>query len=155
MKKRSKINKVVGIFISYILFLGIISLAILFMPMVNQKSEKTMIPLMITGICFWIGFIGVIVSALLLNVMRKKDNTFKIRKRSPFFVGAFCFFQNIYGMIADIFTVISGIGFVIVLKLISNLYVQFSFLALFVLSFGIHCMLNGICYKYVCMKRGE
>lgn len=154
MKKTSRIDKSVKIFISYTIFLGILSLAFFFMPFVNQKSEETMIPLQITGICFWIGIMGVIISTVFLNRIRKKDSTFIQKKKNVFLVGALCFFQNIYGMIADVLVLVTGIGFVIVINLTSNLYVQFSFLALLIFSLGMHCMLNGICYKYVCSKRG-
>ena len=130
----------------YVVFLAILTAAILLMPMTSTNGIDNMPILYTAGAMFWIGLLGTVIMAICVNSYRKRNIKCKDEQ-----VGLVHFFQNPEAKVADIVMIVSVIGFVITMAISANQIVQFILLAVSVLSFGLHCMLNGINYK--CLKR--
>ena len=115
------------------------------MPWAHQQKEITKLPLALAGASFWLGAVGTIAAAMQIHRNRSK-------KRSPKKAGIrqsglCCFFQNPEAMVADGLLFASILGFILIRICTDSLYGPFIFLALFVFSFGMHCMLNGKGYQ--------
>ncbi len=134
----------------YIVFLSVLSVAFVIMPIASAQKDLSQIPLMISGAFLWGGSIGTVVSALKFNKAVKKIDKPKDKKKNQ--LGLICFFKNKEAKIADIAMFISIICFIVVKICRGNLYLQFVLLAMFVFSFGMHCMLNGKNYFYLNYK---
>ena len=99
------------------------------------------------------GLIGTVVMALIISQSGKRrngdrDTPFKIGQ-----LGLVRFFQNRNAKIVDIVMFVS-IGCIVIAHICTdNLYLFFSFLALFAFSFGMHCVLNGKNYNLSQTKR--
>lgn len=101
----------------------------------------------VTGAVFWIFLIvGYILLAIVSN-RRKADKRAKITDKRP---GIICFFTSKEAKIADI-----GMFAAIVLSLVFSFVpgisaaVRVIFIALLVLSIQMHCILNGVNYRYI------
>lgn len=142
-------------FMLYVSFLLVLSISILLMPIASSQKEQTQIPMFLSGGCFWLGLIGTIMMALRINKARKMSTMFKDKQSNEKQLGLCSFFKNKEAKIADVAMLISVVCFIITRICTENLYWQFIFLALFVFSFGMHCMLNGKNYIYLNYKVGR
>jgi len=125
----------------YTRFLALWSLSFVPMPLV-VKPENTQTALLIfLGACFWIGCIGTVLSAIRIIKCKEPEET---KKRS--LPGILRFFQNRPASIADAAMLISLVAFLLVGNT-EALIVPFLTCAVFVFSFGMHCVLNGSFYE--------
>ena len=142
--------------IPYVAFLAIWSIAILLMPFASMKKEATQIPMFISGGGFWIGLIGTVAVAVMINNARKRSDRLGKKRPEMKQLGLISFFKNREAKIADIVMFVSIICFIVTRICTDNIYWLFIFLASFVFSFGMHCMLNGKNYIYLNQEvRGE
>ncbi len=133
----------------YSTFLFVLALSIAFMPISSMVKEDINILLYCTGASFWIGIIGTIFMAVKINYCRRVHVHFNGQNIKLKQCGLFHFFQNKKAMIADILLLVSIAGIVIDKIMIKNIFVLFIFSSSLLYSFGMHCMLNGINYKYI------
>ena len=133
----------------YVTFLLIGSIAVLLMPIASVQKEATKIPMFISGGGFWIGLIGTITMAVKINKARKRSYRFREKYPESKQLGLISFFKNKEAIIADVGMFVSIAGFIVTRICSDNIYWLFIFLALFVFTFGMHCMLNGMNYKYI------
>lgn len=142
--------------ILYIVFLSVLSLSFFLMPFGMYSEEQTPLLLYLAGICFWVGLIGVVVTAVTVHIKRTGSARLLKGRAAVKQMGIFSFFQNPFATVADCVMFLSIGGFVI-FKCFTDLYVAtFILCALFVFSFGMHCFLNGINYKFLNSKdKGE
>lgn len=135
--------------ILYSSFLFLISLSIVLMPIANDVKSKSYILLYFAGACFWIGLVGVVYMLLKINRKRRDNYRFNESFNNQKQLGIIHFFQNTEALITDVIMFMSLVGFVITKIFSSNLYISFIISAVFIFSFGMHCMLNGTNYKYL------
>lgn len=133
-------------------FLAALAFGIFLMPIGSLNKDRTIIPMYVSGILFWIGIIGTVVMAFRINRSRKISYRFNEQYGNLKQFGLIHFFQNQEAVIIDIGMFVSIIAFIIAKICTRNLIVSFIFLALFVFTFGMHCMLNGINYRYLKYK---
>jgi len=136
----------------FIGFLAVLSIGILLMPVGSICKEKTKIVMYLSGLAFWIGIIGTTYMTFKINRSRKVSYRFNEQFGDRKQFGLIHFFQNKEAMIADLILFISIIGFVIAKICTDQLIVLYTFFAIFVFAFGMHCMLNGINYRYLKYK---
>lgn len=136
-------------FILYIVFLLIWSIAILLMPFASVYKEVTKILLVVSGGGVWIGLLGTVTMAVKINKARKRSYRFREKYPASKHLGLISFFKNKEAGIADIGMFVSIAGFIVTRICSDNIYWLFIFLALFVFTFGMHCMLNGMNYIYL------
>lgn len=133
----------------YTAFLFILSVAIMFMPVANAVKEKSQVLLYFTGAFFWTGLLGVAITAIIINRARRLNMRFNKMYPGRTQVGAVHFFQNVPAIVADAIMFAAIVGFIIAMALEARQGYTFLFLAVFVFSFGMHCMLNGINYLFI------
>lgn len=133
----------------YVTFLLIWSIAVLLMPIASVQKEATKIPMFISGGGFWIGLIGTIAMAVKINNAIKRSYRFRDKRPEVKQLGLISFFKNREAKIADIAMFVSIVCFIVTRICTDNIYWLFIFLATFVFSFGMHCMLNGKNYIYL------
>lgn len=136
----------------YTLFLFVCAVSFVLMPIGGSMEEKTKIPMVISGVIFWIGLLGTVFTALKINRCRKNDYRFNKKFGNLRQPGLICFFRNRPALIFDSMMFISIAGVIVAKLCTKELLPTFIFLSLFVFSFGMHCMLNGINYKYIKIK---
>lgn len=141
--------------ILYIGFLLLMSLSIAFMPTGYNVKEKSYILLYCIGACFWIGFAGVIYMCYRISNKRKNNYRFNELFGNHKQLGLIHFFQNKEALIVDVMMFMTISIFVIAKVCGSNLQVFFIIFALFIFLFGMHCMLNGMNYKYIKLSNFE
>lgn len=133
----------------FILFLFILSVSFFLMPFCISSNGETNSMVYIIGFLFWAGVIGVVITVLIINASRKSDTDFNESHSDLKQLGAIHFFKNRPAMIADISMMISLAGFIITMALSGNSVLRFLFISLFVFTFGMHCMLNGLNYIFI------
>lgn len=136
----------------YTLFLALLAISVCLMPIGSNLKEQTTIIMYVSGVAFWIGLIGTIFMAVKINNSRKKSYRFNERFGDHKQLGVIHFLQNTEAIIADIAMFVSIVAFIIAKIWISEISVSFILLAVFIFSFGMHCMLNGINYRYINYK---
>ena len=139
-------------FVLYVLFLMLLSLSIAFMHLSSKIAETFRAASVISGACFWIGFIGTVVTAVRINHFRKRSALFKGFQPKQKKLGLIHFFQNKTAKFFDILMFISLVSFLIFVLFVKNNAISFVFLSIFVFSFGMHCMLNGTNYEYIIFR---
>lgn len=140
------------IFAFNVIFLIMISISVLFMPFNSRTDGVTNIKI-ITGVMFWLGLIGTILFACLINYFRRKDKLFNKAAEKYNKLGLTHFFQNPLAKIFDSLLIIVLIGFILSLIFDVVLTIKFIFISAIIFTFGMHCMLNGINFVYVMNKR--
>jgi len=135
-----------------ILFLVILSVSVSIMPY-NSKTDGVTDMKILTGIMFWLGLIGTVFFASLINYFRSKDKLFNKAAEKYNKLGLTHFFQNLPAKIFDSLLIIALIGFILSFVFNFTLSVKFIFISAIIFSFGMHCMLNGINFVYVMNKR--
>lgn len=129
--------------------LFLMSLSIAFMPIASEYRGDSMLPTILTGLAFWAGLIGTILIAICINRCRKKSPYFNELYPNAKQLGIVHFFQSKPATVVDITTFVALLGLIITRLTVDQIIIPFVFLAIFVFLFGMHCMLNGICYKYL------
>lgn len=123
------------------------SLSLMATILVNTDGKNQMI-LVLFAIIFWLGLIAEQISIWRANAMLKeieKQSRRKLRGR----YGIFSVATSIEGLIADGVFAISIIGLIIcVIFHLGETLMQYVFICLMVLSFRMHCFLNGKNYRY-------
>ena len=100
-----------------------------------------------TGVVFWIFLIAGYILLAIVSNRRKVDKRAKITDKRP---GIICFFTSKEAKLADI-----GMFAAIILSLVFSFVpgigvtVRIIFIALLVLSVQMHCILNGVNYRYI------
>lgn len=137
--------------------LFLMSLSIAFMPIASKYRDTNILSTVFTGLTFWVGLIGSILIMIWINQRRKKDSCFNKLHPNAKQLGVVHFFQNKSAACADTAMFVALLGLIITKLTADSIIVPFMFLAAFVFLFGMHCMLNGICYKYLNyrIKRGN
>ena len=151
MKRKSyKVKR--SLFALNIFFLAMLSMSIAIMPY-NSNTDGVTNMKILTGVMFWLGSIGTILFASIINYFRCKDKLFNKAAEKYNKLGLTHFFQNLPAKIFDSLLMIALIGFILSLVFNFALSVKFIFLSAIIFSFGMHCMLNGINFVYVMNKR--
>ena len=151
MKRKSYKTKRL-LFAFNILFLVILSVSVSIMPY-NSKTDGVTDMKILTGVMFWLGLIGTVFFASLINYFRSKDKLFNKAAEKYNKLGLTHFFQNLPAKIFDSLLIIALIGFILSFVFNFTLSVKFIFISAIIFSFGMHCMLNGINFVYVMNKR--
>ncbi len=148
-RKQVDLIWLVGSIVSFLL------LAISFLLMSIESgntSDSISVITIVSGAIFWVSIILGIVTQCVLTNRRKKwyaENRVsqsEIKQR----IGLISFFKSKYAAVADIITAISLIGFIIAVFVTQGTgVVCYVFLAVFVFSFSLHCILNGKNFYYV------
>ncbi|MBQ7134424.1 MAG: hypothetical protein IJO20_08030 [Ruminococcus sp.] len=119
----------------------------------NGKVLNVIIAYLV-GVLFWAGLISGCAMLFVVNKHRKADKSFRSKKKLP---GVISFFSNQHAMLADVFMAIS---FVLLLVFLFvpwfNQGVTVVLIAVFLFAFNMHCVLNGMNFKYIqYMKKKE
>lgn len=130
-------------------FLFLFALAIALMPLGSSMKEKTILITYCSGAGFWIGLIGTSFMVLIINQSCKASVRFNELYGDKKQFGIIHFFQNMEAKIMDVLMFVSL--FTIIIAKVCNAELQLIYIifAVFVFSFGMHCMLNGLNYKYI------
>lgn len=144
-KNRRRKNK----YFLYVCFLLIISVSILLMPYSVASEGETYVPVYITGGLFWGGIIGLAFTVFSINRSRKASLRKEKAPSTPKQLGIIHFFKNTPAKIADIMMILSLVCFIVCSFITNNIFIQFIIIAVFVFSFGMHCLLNGVNYIYI------
>ena len=143
-------------FFLYVFFLAVLTASIVIMPFAVQTREKSMALIYVAGSLFWIGVIGIAVMLIIISRARRADIVFRAKYPDLRRFGPICFFRNLPAIIADVVMILSAVAIVVVCLTVRSVNVRFAVIALFVFSFGMHCMLNGVNYIYVnYIQQGE
>lgn len=143
------------LFYLYLSCMILCSLTIALMPVASLTVKMARFFLVLNGIFFWIGTIGTIVTAILINRARKASPEFVRLSPKLKRLGLTHFFQNRAALISDITMFVLAAGLLIVRALTDNVYILFPMLAGLVFAFGMHCMLNGVNYFYLIQQQNE
>lgn len=136
--------------INFVTALFLMSMSLILMSFCGTENESNEVLIIITGIFFWCGLVGTATTFILMNISRRKNDNLSLDKKIDIRrIGLFRFFSNIYAVIFDVVMILSLCAFVIVLAAVENITVQLIVLAIFVFSFGMHCILNGINFTYI------
>ena len=133
----------------YTIALIALSLSVFLMPIVNGIKTSTKIPIYMDGALFWIAFISTVRMVVKINRSRRRSPSFNERYGELKKLGLIHFFQNKEAVIMDAMMFVSLIAFIVVRFLRWSTTVCFLFVSMFLFSFGMHCMLNGINYIYI------
>lgn len=123
------------------------SLSLMAAILVNTDGKNQTI-LMLFATVFWLGLIAEQILFWRSDAMLKKieKQARKKMQRRPGIVSVAASFE---GFIADCLFVISIIGFIICLIFnLGEAFMQYVFICMMVLSFRMHCFLNGKNYRY-------
>lgn len=141
--------------ILYSSFLFLLSLSIVLMPIASEMKSDTMILLYCAGVCFWVGIVGTFYMSWRINQCRKRSVRINDCKAKWKQIGLLHFFKNKYATLADSIMFFSLVGLVCIKLFTKTSFFAYLFLAVFIISFGMHCMLNGKCYEYIKEKRRD
>lgn len=146
MNKLNSNKTVLAIFCLSVGFMVLFAASFLMMPVANGISlnEGKNGVLYLVGIIFWLSLLMSQILMITVSMKRKADEKHNQKKR----IGLISFFSNKEAMIADILTAVFAVIFVICV-LTTDAYLIYVFLCLTVLSFEMHCVLNGKNYAYI------
>ncbi len=132
------------------------SISFLLMPIDFDKNNLKFLGIAV-GVMFWTFLVLGIVSQFVLSSNKKnwlsknRMRRFSMKKK----IGLISFCQNLPACVADGLTVIGLIGLIISVIVTNGVgFMCYFFLALFVFSFCMHCILNGKIY-YILMNQEE
>ncbi|MGN1319887.1 MAG: hypothetical protein ACI4U6_02090 [Acutalibacteraceae bacterium] len=141
--KRTDYAWLIASIISFLL----LSISFLLMPIEsNNATEGVSIITILSGAIFWISIVcGIVTQAVLSHRIKSWLASNRIRNgRLARKCGVISFFKNPFAVAADIAMIVGLIGLVITIILTHGIgYTCYVFLALFVFSFSMHCILNG------------
>lgn len=138
--------------INFVTALFMMSMSLILMSFCGTENESNRVLTIVTGIFFWCGFIGTITAFIFMNITRRKNDKSASEKNGILNIGLFRFFSNTCAGVFDVIMILSLCAFIVVLVVADNISVQLIIMAIFVFSFGMHCILNGINYKYIISK---
>lgn len=138
--------------INFVTALFMMSMSLILMSFCGTENESNRALTIVTGIFFWCGFIGTITTFILMNMSRRKSEKPVSGKNGILNIGLFRFFSNTFAGVFDVIMILSLCVFIVALIAADNIPVQLIIMAIFVFSFGMHCILNGINYKYIISK---
>ena len=152
----------IACFVGQITMLVLFSLSILAMYFVEffRSTRYELLYLRINGGVFWASALLLVLTSIIVCILRKRDTDFAKEhpKQRP---GCIRVFQNTPAKVADITMAISGLPsfflFFFEMKILFPSVIQVFFFfttSLFILSFGMHCILNGINYEYLTSSKG-
>ncbi len=143
--------------VSIISFL-LLSISFLLMPIESKSTtESISVISLISGVLFWLSIIcGIVTQVALSNRSKVWLASNKIRRNNiKRRLGIVSFFQNRFAVVADITMIIGLVGLIISVLMTNGIgYACYIFLALFVFSFSMHCILNGKTF-YVITNKGK
>lgn len=142
--EKSKICRLkVGLFV---FFLAMISISVIMMPF---TVDYALIPPWVSGLLFWVGLAGTAGITIAISRDRRTDRSFRKQNRKLKQSGLIHFFQNKTAIVFDILMFIAIIAFIAISIIGYNYYLRFICLSVFVFSFGMHCMSNGMNFIYI------
>ncbi len=154
-KAKGKRSEYILFAISILLFTGL-SASFSLMPIDGKEAVNGIsVYTFAAGIMFWSCLVGTAIVQCVLSHKRKAwyaENRIRRSrvKRRP---GIISFFENPGAVCADIAAVLNLAGFVAALILTKGTgYICYILLSLFVLSFCMHCTLNGKIFYYITNK---
>lgn len=132
-----------------IVFSVISSLSILSIVFLDKSESLDIVLRIVFPIVFWLGFVGeqfFIWKATFLRKSIEKSDDFRKNKAG---IGLISFLRTEAGLIADVALALSSITLLILIIFsIGENVVQYVFIFLLVLSFRLHCILNGKNFRY-------
>lgn len=136
--------------ITFSIVLSVISSLSLLSILFLHKSELLdSILKVVFPIVFWLGLIGEQFFIWKSNSIRKMIENSEKFPKSRSGIGLISFFKSEAGLVADVALIISFITLLILMLLgIGESVVQYLFIFLLVLSFRLHCILNGKNFRY-------
>lgn len=149
-------------FVGQITMLVLFSLSILAMYFVEflRSTQYELLYLRINGIVFWASALLLLLTSIIVCILRKRDTDFE-KEHPKYRPGCIRVFQNTPAKVADIATAITGLTaiilFILDMKILIPRGIQvvvFVSISLFILSFGMHCILNGINFEYLVSNKG-
>lgn len=153
MKRRKKLG------IAQVVALSMVAFSVLCMPFTDYLVRwlQNEIPIYINGALFWLSILILIVITVRLTGLRKRSAFYKKNVEGCKQIGLIHFFQNKWAIFVDVMMILALAGFVGVLVWAPQyLILSFVLLAVFVFSFGMHCILNGANYIFINgYRRGE
>ncbi len=130
-----------------LLFLLTLCASFLIMPFDGEKYTIA------AGITFYTSLLMLFITQGVLAYRRREWCKKHRIRHSREHIGLISFFKNPYAVIADIFAVLSLIALVLSLVLTHGLGdICFAFTAVFVFSFGTHCIFNGKIFTYIAYR---
>lgn len=132
-----------------IIFSVISSLSILSIVFLNKSESLDNVLRIVFPIVFWLGLVGEQFFIWRANSIRKSiEKSGKVR-RIKSGIGIISFLRTEAGLIADVVLALSFITLLILIIFsIGENVVQYIFIFLLVLSFRLHCILNGKNFRY-------
>ena len=131
----------------------LLAISFLIMPLGNETlTEDVSANTILCGVLFWVSLItGITTQCVLAHRRKMWYQINRIRKiRVVQKIGLVSFFKNIGAAVADIFTAVSLVGFVVSMVVTDGVgYICYVMIALFVFSFSMHCILNGKIFYHV------
>lgn len=145
-----KLNQYVFMSIVIACLQFVLIICISFVSIEGTMIQKTLA--YIIAFLFWISIIFEIVLVRLSDKERRKSGKrFYIRRKinqSP--IGMFSFFKNKEAIVVDIIFIISIVSIVIIICMHAKAsWIIISVVSIFILSFNLHCILNGRNYRYL------
>lgn len=143
-----------AVFYLYVLFLLFIATSISLTSEAYAEDSSNRMLQLVTSTILYVGILGVVVSAVWINILRKRNKTEDKKKKISEW-GIWCFCKCKEAKLADGVMGVSFLGVIITINNIETYQMAYWFLAIFIVSFGMHCMLNGVNYKYIKQRIGE
>lgn len=152
MWKRKRLIQ--GVQIAALLVMALSVLAMYFTDLCYDKSYYKLL-LYVNGGTFWLSLFLLVISSLLIDVLRRRSKSFKRIQQGERQIGIISFCKNRYAVIADISLAISltGMACLCIFRTTAQ-FLMFLFLSFSIFSFGMHCILNGMNYRYVTFDQG-
>ena len=143
-----------GVQIAALLVLALSVLAMYFTDLCYAQSYYKLL-LYVNGGVFWFSLLLLMISSLRINILRRHSKAFMRLQQGERQIGLISFCKNRYAVVADISLAISlAVMTYLCLFRTSAQFLMFLFLSLLIFSFGMHCILNGMNYKYVTFDQG-
>lgn len=140
---------------TYVVFLFVMSLSLLLIPYVANPMRTSRIPGIVVAGIMWISLFGTLITAAFITSRRRRDPDFRIRGRTVRYWGLIRFFRNGPALVADGGMLLSLVILILmlcgVIRMADTWF--FALVGVFVYSFGMHCMLNGLNYIYIHQQR--
>lgn len=133
----------------YVAALGLMALGVALLPLIRLDTRNAMAWTVALGLMFWLGLSGAVLMGMRIDLARRRSAVFRQRCRQSSGIGMFHFFSNGPAASMDLCMFLSLAAFLLMERLLPDAPGRSVALALFVFSFGMHCMLNGNCYRYL------
>lgn len=143
-----------------VLFLAISSFSLVLVPFSDYEGNTiNAVTAIIAGVLFWLFLIlGYLVFSRIAKHRRlyekkatSSDNGRFSRADNKKKPGIICFFSNIFALVADIVLILSFILTLVIIIFIptTSLVIQIILISLLLFSLHMHCVLNGINFRYI------